>query len=86
MNIFGPTKKTGNVRVENINDSVIKESFVIVVVLKQLVPKFVVNDILSKAPVSHIWYFKGIPSRMGLTRDMSLVLFEEVIYFAAYGD
>ena len=37
-----------------------------------------------KAPVSHIWYFKGIPSRMGLTLDMSPRALEEVIYFAAY--
>ncbi|EJN95031.1 DNA-directed RNA polymerase subunit beta' [Streptococcus ratti] len=37
-----------------------------------------------KAPVSHIWYFKGIPSRMGLTLDMSPRSLEEVIYFAAY--
>ena len=36
-----------------------------------------------KAPVSHIWYFKGIPSRMGLTLDMSPRALEEVIYFAA---
>ena len=36
------------------------------------------------APVSHIWYFKGIPSRMGLTLDMSPRALEEVIYFAAY--
>ncbi|KGP89740.1 DNA-directed RNA polymerase subunit beta' [Pontibacillus chungwhensis BH030062] len=36
------------------------------------------------APVSHIWYFKGIPSRMGLVLDMSPRALEEVIYFAAY--
>ncbi len=36
------------------------------------------------APVSHIWYFKGIPSRMGLVLDMSPRSLEEVIYFASY--
>ena len=36
------------------------------------------------APVSHIWYFKGIPSRMGLILDMSPRLLEKVLYFAAY--
>jgi DNA-directed RNA polymerase subunit beta' len=36
------------------------------------------------APVSHIWYFKGIPSRMGLALDMSPRSLEEVIYFASY--
>ncbi|MFR5561123.1 MAG: DNA-directed RNA polymerase subunit beta' [Lactococcus lactis] len=36
------------------------------------------------APISHIWYFKGIPSRMGLALDMSPRALEEVIYFARY--
>ncbi len=36
------------------------------------------------APVSHIWYFKGIPSRMGLILDMSPRLLERVLYFASY--
>jgi DNA-directed RNA polymerase subunit beta' len=36
------------------------------------------------APVSHIWYFKGIPSRMGLVLDMSPRSLEEVIYFVSY--
>ena len=36
------------------------------------------------APVSHIWYFKGIPSRMGLVLDMSPRALEEILYFAAY--
>ena len=36
------------------------------------------------APVSHIWYFKGIPSRMGLMLDMSPRALEKVLYFAAY--
>ncbi|CAH2215233.1 DNA-directed RNA polymerase subunit beta' [Tepidibacter aestuarii] len=36
------------------------------------------------APVSHIWYFKGIPSRMGLLLDMSPRSLEKVLYFASY--
>ena len=36
------------------------------------------------APVSHIWYFKGIPSRMGLLLDLSPRVLERVLYFAAY--
>ncbi|MBS4762201.1 DNA-directed RNA polymerase subunit beta' [Carnobacteriaceae bacterium zg-ZUI252] len=36
------------------------------------------------APVTHVWYFKGIPSRMGLVLDMSPRALEEVIYFASY--
>ncbi|MBR4514817.1 MAG: DNA-directed RNA polymerase subunit beta' [Lachnospiraceae bacterium] len=36
------------------------------------------------APVSHIWYFKGIPSRMGLILDVSPRLLEKVLYFASY--
>jgi len=36
------------------------------------------------APVSHIWYFKGIPSRMGLILDMSPRSLEKVLYFASY--
>ncbi|MGN0813222.1 MAG: DNA-directed RNA polymerase subunit beta' [Candidatus Coproplasma sp.] len=36
------------------------------------------------APVSHIWYFRGVPSRIGLVLDMSPKDLEQVIYFAAY--
>lgn len=36
------------------------------------------------APVSHIWYFKGIPSRMGLMLDMSPRALEKILYFASY--
>ncbi len=36
------------------------------------------------APVSHIWYFKGIPSRMGLVLDLSPKVLEKVLYFASY--
>ena len=36
------------------------------------------------APVSHIWYFKGIPSRMGLILDISPRVLEKLLYFACY--
>ena len=42
------------------------------------------GHIALAAPVSHIWYFKGIPSRMGLILDMSPRVLEKVLYFASY--
>lgn len=36
------------------------------------------------APVSHIWYFKGIPSRIGLMLDVSPRQLDKVLYFASY--
>jgi DNA-directed RNA polymerase subunit beta' len=42
------------------------------------------GHIALAAPVSHIWYFKGIPSRMGLLLDLSPRLLEKVLYFASY--
>ena len=43
-----------------------------------------VGHIKLAAPVSHIWYFKGIPSRMGLILDISPRTLEKVLYFASY--
>ena len=43
-----------------------------------------VGHIALAAPVSHIWYFKGIPSRMGLLLDISPRTLEKVLYFASY--
>lgn len=42
------------------------------------------GHIALAAPVSHIWYFKGIPSRMGLILDISPRMLEKVLYFASY--
>jgi len=42
------------------------------------------GHIILAAPVSHIWYFKGIPSRMGLLLDMSPRALEKVLYFVSY--
>jgi DNA-directed RNA polymerase subunit beta' len=42
------------------------------------------GHIALAAPVSHIWYFKGIPSRMGLILDISPRVLEKVLYFASY--
>ena len=43
-----------------------------------------IGHIQLAAPVSHIWYFKGIPSRMGLILDISPRILEKVLYFASY--
>ncbi len=42
------------------------------------------GHIVLAAPVSHIWYFKGIPSRMGLILDITPRVLEKVLYFASY--
>lgn len=42
------------------------------------------GHIALAAPVSHIWYFKGIPSRMGLILDLSPKTLEKILYFASY--
>ncbi|NSW89487.1 MAG: DNA-directed RNA polymerase subunit beta' [Firmicutes bacterium] len=53
-------------------------------VTKQKVRRERMGHIELAAPVSHIWYFKGIPSRMGLILDMSPRSLEKVLYFASY--
>ncbi|SUA96386.1 DNA-directed RNA polymerase subunit beta' [Paenibacillus thiaminolyticus] len=53
-------------------------------VTRQKVRRERMGHIELAAPVSHIWYFKGIPSRMGLALDMSPRSLEEIIYFASY--
>jgi DNA-directed RNA polymerase subunit beta' len=53
-------------------------------VTKQKVRRDRMGHIDLAAPVSHIWYFKGIPSRLGLILDMSPRLLEKVLYFASY--
>ena len=53
-------------------------------VTKSSVRRERMGHIALAAPVSHIWYFKGIPSRMGLILDISPRTLERVLYFAAY--
>ena len=53
-------------------------------VIKAKVRRERMGHIELAAPVSHIWYFKGIPSRMGLILDMSPRSLEKVLYFASY--
>ena len=53
-------------------------------VTKSKVRRERMGHIQLAAPVSHIWYFKGIPSRMGLLLDISPRILEKVLYFAAY--
>ncbi len=53
-------------------------------VTKSSVRRERMGHIALAAPVSHIWYFKGIPSRMGLILDISPRILEKVLYFASY--
>ena len=53
-------------------------------VTKSSVRRERMGSIELAAPVSHIWYFKGIPSRMGLVLDISPRILEKVLYFASY--
>ncbi len=53
-------------------------------VTKSSVRRERMGHIVLSAPVSHIWYFKGIPSRMGLILDLSPRILEKVLYFASY--
>ncbi|MBO5278919.1 MAG: DNA-directed RNA polymerase subunit beta' [Lachnospiraceae bacterium] len=53
-------------------------------VTKSSVRRERMGHIKLAAPVSHIWYFKGIPSRMGLILDLSPRILEKVLYFASY--
>ncbi len=53
-------------------------------VTKSKVRRERLGHIKLAAPVSHIWYFRGIPSRMGLILDMSPRALEKVLYFASY--
>ena len=53
-------------------------------VTKSSVRRERIGHIDLAAPVSHIWYFKGIPSRMGLILDISPRILEKVLYFASY--
>ena len=53
-------------------------------VTKSAVRRERMGHIELAAPVSHIWYFKGIPSRMGLILDLSPRVLERVLYFASY--
>jgi len=53
-------------------------------VTKSSVRRERMGHIALAAPVSHIWYFKGIPSRMGLILDMTPRVLEKVLYFASY--
>ncbi|HDC7612232.1 TPA: DNA-directed RNA polymerase subunit beta' [Staphylococcus aureus] len=84
--IFGPTKdwecSCGKYKRVRYKDMVCDRCGV--EVTKSKVRRERMGHIELAAPVSHIWYFKGIPSRMGLLLDMSPRALEEVIYFASY--
>ena len=72
---------------ENIRKLDIKVSYVDrcgVEVTKSAVRRERMGHIELATPVAHIWYLKGIPSRMGLILDMSPKQLEEIIYFVSY--
>ncbi len=84
--IFGPTKDwechCGKYKRIKWKDTVCERCGV--TVTKAKVRRERMGHIQLAAPVSHIWYFKGIPSRMGLVLDISPKSLERVLYFAAY--
>ncbi len=84
---FSDLAKTGNVIAVNIRRFVTRALSATVVALrvtKSSVRRERMGHIELAAPVSHIWYFKGIPSRMGLILDLSPRTLEKVLYFASY--
>ncbi|MBQ1353012.1 MAG: DNA-directed RNA polymerase subunit beta', partial [Firmicutes bacterium] len=84
--IFGPTKdwecRCGKYRKIRYKGIVCDKCGV--EVTKSKVRRVRMGHIQLAAPVSHIWYFKGIPSRMGLVLDISPKALEKVLYFASY--
>ena len=84
--IFGPTKdlecSCGKLKKINNKGKVCDRCGV--EVTRSKVRRERMGHIELAAPVSHVWYFKGIPSRMGLVLDMSPRALEEVLYFASY--
>ena len=84
--IFGPTKdlecSCGKLKKINNKGKVCDRCGV--EVTRSKVRRERMGHIELAAPVSHVWYYKGIPSRMGLVLDMSPRALEEVIYFASY--
>ncbi|MBR6315948.1 MAG: DNA-directed RNA polymerase subunit beta' [Lachnospiraceae bacterium] len=84
--IFGPTKDwecyCGKYKKGRYKDVICDKCGV--EVTKSSVRRERMGHIELAAPVSHIWYFKGIPSRMGLILDLSPRVLEKVLYFASY--
>ena len=84
--IFGPTKDwechCGKYKKLRYNGKVCERCGVEITLSK--VRRERMGHIELAAPVSHIWYFKGIPSRMGLVLDISPRVLERVLYFSAY--
>ena len=84
--IFGPTKdwecKCGKYKKMKFKNTICDRCGV--EVTKSSVRRERMGHIELAAPVSHIWYFKGVPSRMGLILDMTPKELEKVLYFASY--
>ncbi len=89
--IFGPTKdyectcgrykKNG---IKSTRDHIVRCENCGVEITKSSVRRERMGHIELACPVSHIWYFKGIPSRMGLMLDLTPKNLEKILYFAAY--
>ena len=85
--IFLALPRTGSVTAASINACAIKARSVSAAELRSPNPRARrerMGHIELAAPVSHIWYFKGTSSRMGLLLNMSPRLLEKVLYFASY--
>ncbi len=84
--IFGPQKDwachCGKYKKNKVNATVCDKCGV--EITKAKVRRERLGHITLAAPVSHIWYFKGIPSRMGLVLDITPKNLEKVLYFASY--
>jgi DNA-directed RNA polymerase subunit beta' len=84
--IFGPTKDwechCGKYKKLRYNGKVCERCGVEITLAK--VRRERMGHIELAAPVSHIWYFKGIPSRLGLVLDISPRILERILYFSAY--
>ena len=84
--IFGPTKDwechCGKYKRIKYNGKICEKCGV--EVTRKKVRRERMGHIELAAPVSHIWYFRGTPSRMGLVLDMSPRILEKIIYFASY--
>ena len=86
--IFGPTKdyecNCGKYRKDKLKHRGVICDKCGVEVTSSKVRRERMGHIKLAAPVSHIWYFKGVPSRMGILLDISPKELEKVLYFAAY--
>ncbi len=85
--IFGPVRRTGNATAVNTSVCAIRASSATSVASRsraQKVRRERMGHINLASPVSHIWFVKGTPSRLGLLLDITPARLERVLYFASY--